>query len=106
MFVQDTDRELIKVNRDIHESKRVKVVFNILHLFCNCSITLPRTGKIMAMDHDPFMGGRGVCLLDGGPCTLRCGRGGEKLHEHGRDGYDNCIKKKLILSELESIIHI
>ena len=81
-------------------------MFNILHLFCNGSITLPRTEKILAMDHDPFMGGRGICLPNGGPCSLRCGGGGEKRDEHGRDRYDNCIKKKLILLELESIIHI
>ena len=33
--VQDTDGELIKVNRDIHKSKRVNVVFDILHIVSN-----------------------------------------------------------------------
>ena len=100
------DREVIKVNGDIHESKRVNVVFDIFHVFCNGSITLPRTSKILAMDHDPSAGGRCICLLEGGPRSLRYGGGGEKLHEHGRDEFDNCIKKKLILSKSESIIWI
>ena len=65
--IQDTDRELIKVNGDIHESKRVNVVFDILYVFCNGPITLLRTDKIIAMDHDPFVRGRGICLLEGGP---------------------------------------
>ena len=51
--VQDTYGHLIKGNRDIHESKRVNVVFDILHIGCNGSITLLRAGKILAMDHDP-----------------------------------------------------
>ena len=59
------DRELIKVNGDIHESKRVNVVFDILHVLCNGPITLLRTGKILAMDHDPSIGGKGVCLSRG-----------------------------------------
>ena len=79
-FVQDTDRELIKVNGDIHESKRFNVVFDILHVFFYGSITLMRTVKILRIDHDPFMGGRDICLLKGGPRSLRCGRVGEKLH--------------------------
>ena len=79
-------------------------MFNILHVFCNGLITFLRTGKILAMEHDPFSSGRGICLLEGGPRSPRCGGGGEKLHERERNGYDNCIKKQLILSELESII--
>ena len=47
-------------------SKRVNVVFDILHVFCNGLITLLRAGKILAMDHDPSTGGRGICLLEGG----------------------------------------
>ena len=97
-------RELIKINGDIHESMRVNVVFDILNVFCNGLITLLRTGKILAMDHDPSVRGRGICLLEGGPHSLRYGGGGEKLHERGKDRSDNCIKKQLILSELESII--
>ena len=61
------DRELIKVNEDIHESKRVNVVFRMLHVFCNGPSTLLRTDKILAMDHDPSVGGKGICLLEGGP---------------------------------------
>ena len=79
-------------------------MFDILLVFCNGLITLLRTGKILAMDHDSFAGGRGICFLEGGPRSPRCG--GEKLHERGRDESDNCIKKQLILSEPESIIRI
>ena len=60
------DREIIKVNGNIHESKRVNVVFDILHVFFNGPISLLRAGKILAMDHDPFTGERGICLLEGG----------------------------------------
>ena len=81
-------------------------MFDILHLFCNGPSTLLSTSKILAMDHDPFVGGRGICLLEGGPSNPRCGGGGEKLYEHGKNESDNCIKKQLILSELESIIWI
>ena len=68
-------------------------MFDILHVFCNCPITLLRTSKILAMDHDPSGGGKGICLLKGGLRSLRCGGGREKLYERGRDGYDNFIKK-------------
>ena len=81
-------------------------MFDILHVFCNSLITLLRTGKILAMNHDPFAGGRGLCLIEGGPRSPRCSRGGEKLHKYGRDKFNNCIKIQLILLELESIIHI
>ena len=91
------DREFIKVNRDIHEIKRVNVVFDILHVFYYGSITLLRTSKILAMDHDPSEGRRGICLLEGSPQSPRCGGGGEKLHESGRDGSNNFIKKQLIM---------
>ena len=75
-------------------------MFDILHILHNGMSTLLRTGKILARDHDPFAEGRDICLLDGGPHSSRCCGGGEKIHELGRDGYDNCIKKQLILSEL------
>ena len=81
-------------------------MFDILHVLCNGPSTLLRTDKILAMDHDPSAGGRGICLLKGGPRSPRGCEGGEKLHEHGRDGSDNCIKKQFILLELESIILI
>ena len=81
-------------------------MFDILHVFCNGQITLLGTSKILAMDHDPSTGGRGICLLEGVPRSPRCCGGGEKLHEHGRDGSDNCIKKQLILSKPKSIIWI
>ena len=47
------DKELIKVNRDIHKGKRVNIVFDILHIGSNSLITLMRTGKILVMGHDP-----------------------------------------------------
>ena len=81
-------------------------MLNILHVFYNGSITLLRIGKILAMDHDLTIGGRGIFLLGGGPRVPICGGGGEKLHESGRDESYNCIKKQLILSEPESIIQI
>ena len=81
-------------------------MFNILHVFYNGPFTVLRTGKILAIDHDPSFRGRGICLLEGGPCNPRCSGGGEKLHERGRDGSNNCIKNQLIMSEPESIIQI
>ena len=105
-FVQDMNRDLIKVNRDIHESKRVNVMFDILYVFCNSSITLLKTGKILAMDHDLSTRGRGICLLEGDSRSPRCGGRGEKRHKRWSDGSDNCIKKKLILLDLDSIIRI
>ena len=104
--IKDTDIDVFKVHGDIHESKRVNVVFDVLHGFCIGPITLLRTGKILVMDHDPSAGGRGICLLEGGPPYSRCGGGEEKLHERGRDGSDDCIKKQLNLLEIESIIQI
>ena len=53
--VQDMDGQLIKVNRDIHESKGVSEHESkgvILYIGCNGSITLLRARKILAMDHD------------------------------------------------------
>ena len=81
-------------------------MFDILHVFCNGISTLLRISKNLAMDHVLSVGGRGICLLEGGPHSLRYGGGGEKLHEVRRGGSNNCIKKKLILSESESIIRI
>ena len=81
-------------------------MFDILHVFSNGLITLLRTRKFLVMDYDPSAGGRGICLLEGGPHIPRCGGGGEKLHKRGRDGSDKCIKKQLILLEPESIIRI
>ena len=68
-------------------------MFDIFHVFCNGPITFLRIGKILAIDHDSSAGKRGICLLEGGPRSPRCGGGGEKLHERGRDGFNNCIKK-------------
>ena len=81
-------------------------MFDILHVLCNGLITLLRIAKILVIDHDLSSGGRGICLLEGGPRNPRYGGGGEKLHERGRDGSDNCIKKQLILSDPESISRI
>ena len=64
-------------------------MFDILKVFCNSQITLLRTAKILAMDHNPSARRRGICLLKGSPRSLRCGGGGEKLHERGRDKSDN-----------------
>ena len=64
----------------IHESKRVNVVFDILHIGCNGSITLLRVGKILAMDHDPSSRRRGICLLESSPRNSRSGGGRDKLH--------------------------
>ena len=68
-------------------------MFYNLHALCNGLITLLRTSKILAMDHDPAMGKKGICLLEGGPRNPRCVGGGEKLHKRGLYGSDNCIKK-------------
>ena len=100
------DREFIKVNRDIQERKRVNVMFDILHVFCDGPSTLLRTDKILTINSDSSVGGRGICLLEGGPRSLRCGGGREKLHEHVRDRSNNCIKKQLFLSKPKSIILI
>ena len=81
-------------------------MFSFLNVLCNGPITLLRTSKILAMDHDPFAGGRGICLLEGGPHSPKCGGGGKILHERGSDGSDNFIMKQLILSETKSIIRI
>ena len=63
------DRELIKVNGDIHESNNVNVVFDILHVFYYGTSTLLRIDKILAMDHDSSAGGRSY-LLEGGPLEM------------------------------------
>ena len=53
-------------------------MFDILHIVGNSPITLLRAGKILAMDHDPFVRRRGICLLESGP---RCSRyGGVKIN--------------------------
>ena len=77
---QDTNEQLIKVNRDIHESKGVNVVFDILPIGYNGLITLLRVGKILAMDHDLSSRRRGICLLESSPRKLRSSRGRDKLH--------------------------
>ena len=51
--VQDLHRKLIKVNRDIHKSKRVNVGLNIFHIVDSSLITLLMAIKILAMGHDP-----------------------------------------------------
>ena len=35
-------------------------MFDILHIGYNCSITLLRAGKILAMDHDLFLQRKGM----------------------------------------------
>ena len=89
--VQDTDGHLIKVNRVIHESKRVNVMFNILHIGRNGSITLLRAGKILVIEHDPSSQRRGIFLLKSSPCSPRSGGGRDKLRYGGRDESNNYI---------------
>ena len=78
--VKDTYGQLIKVNRDIHESKGVNVVFDILHIGYSGSITFLRAGKILTMDHDPSSRRRDICLLKSNPRSPRSGGGRDKLH--------------------------
>ena len=78
--VQDTDGQLIKVNKDIHESKGLNVMFYILLIGYNGLITLLRASKILAMDHDQSSRRKGVCLLDSSPPRPRSGGGRDKLH--------------------------
>ena len=78
--VQDMDEEFIKVIRNIHKSKRVNVVFDILHRVDNSSITLMRADKILLMNHDSFARRRGICLIESGSRSPRCGGGRDKLH--------------------------
>ena len=78
--VQDMDGELIKVNKNLHNSKRVNVVFDILHIGGNSSITLLRVGKVLAMDHDTSALGRGIRLFKSSPHNPRCCGGRDKLH--------------------------
>ena len=74
------DGELIEVNKDMHKSKIVNVVFDILQIVGNSLITLLRAGKILAMDHDPSTRRRGIVLFESGLCSPRCGGGRDKLH--------------------------
>ena len=78
--IQDTDGELVKVNRDIHMGKRVNIVFDILHMLGNSLITLLRTSKILVMGHDPFARMKGIRLFKSSPCNMRCGGDKDKLH--------------------------
>ena len=72
--------ELIKVNRDIHKGKKVNIVFDILHILENSSITLLRTGKILVMGYNPSTRRRGIRLFESSPCSTGCGGGRDKLH--------------------------
>ena len=78
-FVEDTDGELIKVNRDIHKSKRVNVVFDILHIGGNSMIILLKADKVLAMDHDASARRRGIHLFESSPRSSRCCGGRDKL---------------------------
>ena len=79
-FIEDTNGELIKVNRDIHKSKRVIVVFDILHIVGNSTINLLRANKIIEMDHDPSTRRRGIHLFESGPHSPRCDGGRDNPH--------------------------
>ena len=78
--VQDTNRELIKVNKDIYKRKRVNVVFDMLHIVGNRPITLLKVGKILAIDHDPSMRRIDVRFFESGQSNPICGGGRDKLH--------------------------
>ena len=73
------DRELIKVNRDIHKGKRVNIVFDILHIVGNSPITLLRIRKILDMGYEQCMRGKGIRLFKSSPCSTRSG-GTDKMH--------------------------
>ena len=96
----------VRVNKDIHKSTRVNIVLDILHIVGNSLITLLRASKILAMDHDPSVRRRGICLFESSPRNLRCGGGRDKLHKGGRYGPNNCVKKKLVSLEPENMIRI
>ena len=55
-------------------------MFDILHIVGNSLITLLRTGKILAMGHDLFVGMRGIHLFESSLSCTRCGRGRDELH--------------------------
>ena len=55
-------------------------MFDILHIVGNSSSTLLRTGKILAMVHDPSTRLRVIRLFESSPSTTRCGGGRDKLH--------------------------
>ena len=74
-------------------------MFDILHILDNSLITLLRTGKVMAMGHDPFARRRNICLFQSSSCSTRCGGGRDKLHYGGRYRPNNCIEKQLVLSK-------
>ena len=55
-------------------------MFDILHILGNSLITLLRTGKILALGHDPSVRRRGIRIFESSPCSMRCGGGRDKLH--------------------------
>ena len=55
-------------------------MFDILHTVGNSLITLIRTGKILAMGHDPSTRKRGIHKFESSLSHKRCGGGGDKLH--------------------------
>ena len=73
-------------------------MFDILHVFCNGSSTLLRTDKILSMDHDSSTGGRGICLLEGGPRSPRCGGVKVRVREYN----SNLGREKRHQAELSS----
>ena len=74
------DVELIKVNKNIHKSKRVNVVLEIFHIDENSLITLLRADKVQAIDHDASARRRGIPLFKSSPLSSRCCGGRDKLH--------------------------
>ena len=55
-------------------------MFDILHIVGNRPITLLRTGKILAMGHNPSVRRRGIRIFESSSCSTRCGGGRDKLY--------------------------
>ena len=55
-------------------------MFDILYIIGKSLITLLRTGKTLAMSHDPSTRGRDIRLLESSPSSTRCGGGRDELH--------------------------
>ena len=69
-----------KSNRDIYKGKRVNIVFDILHIVGNSSITLLRTSKILAMGDGSSVQMRDIHLFKSSQSRARCGGGRYELH--------------------------
>ena len=70
----------MKVKRDIHEDKKVNIVFDIFHIVGNSPITLFWTSKILVIGHDPTAQMRGILLFESSPNHTRCGGSRDEQH--------------------------